>query len=806
MNGEDQPEGVSLPQDFPLIPVRDLVVFPHMILPLIVGREISLSAITAALQSSQRLIFLAAQKEISLESPSAIDIYQVGTVAAIMRTRQLPDGRMKVLVQGLHRGKITDFLSAEPYFHVKVECIESEIQRKDNVETEALVRHIREQMERIISAGKTVSPDILLAFDDLDDAGRISDLVAASFPFKVSELQSVLERCDVVDRLRYVSELLGRELELLAMQARIRHDTLGEIHKNQREFFLREQMKVIKNELGEGEVLGDEIQTFRRKIDQQKMSQEAREEALKQLRRLEQMHPEATEASVIRTYLDWLIDLPWNRKTENHLDLDFARKILDEDHYNMESVKERILEFLAVCKLKKEMKGPILCFIGPPGVGKTSLGKSIARAMGRRFARASLGGLRDEAEIRGHRRTYVGAMPGRIIQGLKTVGTKNPIFMLDEIDKLGVDMRGDPAAALLEVLDPEQNHTFRDYYLNVDFDLSQVLFIATANVSDSIPLALRDRMEIIHLCGYSFEEKMEIAKRYLVPRQVEAHGITSEQITFSDGGIAKLIDEYTREAGVRNLEREIGAICRKVAVKVASGHIIPAEIDGDEVKELLGTEKFYLDDAEWGDHEVGVSIGLAWTPYGGEVIHIEASAMPGKGGLILTGQLGEVMQESARAAVSFSRANSSLLGTSDQFFRQNEIHVHIPAGAIPKDGPSAGIPIAVAIISLLTGKEVRKDMAFTGEVTLKGRVLPVGGIKEKVLAAQRRHIKTVIMPAANKKDLEEVPKHLLEEVEIILVNSVTEVLNVAFVPGTGVRILPRAEGQPIESDSNISSA
>ncbi|MCB0417561.1 MAG: endopeptidase La [Bdellovibrionaceae bacterium] len=772
-----------IPEELPLLPIRDVVVYPYMILPLFVGRESSIKAVNEAL-SKDRLIFLAAQKEITDEHPSPDAIYPVGTVAMIMRMRRLPDGRIKILVQGLTKGTILNYPQEKPFFNVRIKQIQEPVITRETVEVEALMRTVKEQLEKVISLGRMLSPDILMVVDDINDAGRLADLIASNLGLKVNEAQEILELFDPADRLKKIHEILVKELEVLAMQARIRSNARDEMTKSQREYFLREQIRAIKNELGDTESKTEEIQELRNKVENSKMPDEVREEALKQLGRLERMHQDASEATIVRTYLDWLIEIPWGVFTHDTLDLDEAQKILDEDHFDLKKIKERILEFLAVRKLKPNMKGPILCFVGPPGVGKTSLGKSIARAMGRKFIRISLGGIRDEADIRGHRRTYVGALPGRIIQGLKQAGSANPIFMLDEIDKLGADFRGDPASALLEVLDPEQNFSFRDHYLNLPFDLSHVMFIATANLIDPVPSALRDRMEVIQLSGYSQEEKLKITKQFLVEKQAEENGLKPGDLQLPDAALARVIEQYTQEAGLRNLERHIAAICRKVARKIASakdGKRPVTEISPKDVPKYLGPPK-YLREEERDMDEVGVATGLAWTQFGGEILNIEVTKMrKNGGGLILTGSLGDVMKESAQAALSFVRTNSALFGISDKDFARYEIHVHVPQGATPKDGPSAGVTLTTAIISLLTGNPVRKDVAMTGEVTLRGKVLPVGGIKEKVLAAMRQGIKTLILPYRNQKDLDDIPKEMRKKVKFVFAKELGEVLKAALV-------------------------
>jgi ATP-dependent Lon protease len=775
-------EELVIPDELPLLPIRDVVVYPYMILPLFVGREPSIKAVNEAL-ARDRLIFLAAQKEITDENPNADTIYSIGTVAMIMRMRKLPDGRVKILVQGLMKGTILNYVQEKPFFVARIKQIKEKAANRENIEVEALMRTVKEQLEKVISLGRMLSPDILMVVDDITDAGRLADLVASNLGLKVTEAQEILELFDSVDRLKKVNEILVKELEILAMQARIRSQARDEMTKSQREYFLREQIRAIKNELGDTESKTEEIGELRNKVEASKMPDEIREEALKQVGRLERMHQDASEATIVRTYLDWLIDIPWSKSSEDNLDLAEAQKVLDEDHFDLKKIKERILEFLAVRKLKRKTKGPILCFVGPPGVGKTSLGKSIARAMGRKFIRISLGGIRDEADIRGHRRTYVGAMPGRIIQGLKQAGTANPIFMLDEIDKLGSDFRGDPAAALLEVLDPEQNFSFRDHYLNLPFDLSNVMFIATANLMDTVPSALRDRMEIIQLAGYSEEEKLQITHRFLIPKQIEENGLKTEDIEITDTAVTRIVTQYTQEAGLRSLERNIAGVCRKVARKHASSDtkVEKTIVNGVSIPKYLGPPR-YIPEEEREHDEVGVATGLAWTQYGGEILNIEVTMMRRVGGgLILTGSLGDVMKESAHAAMSFARSHAGSYGIDEKIFSRYEIHVHVPQGATPKDGPSAGITLATAIISLLTGNPVRKDVAMTGEITLRGRILPIGGLKEKTLAAMRHGIKTLLIPHRNHKDLDEIPKELRKKCKFYLAKDLDDVLKYALI-------------------------
>jgi len=768
----------NIPDELPLLPVRDIVVFPYMVLPLFVGRELSIKAIEAAL-ASDRLIFLSAQKNSETDIPEAEDLHQVGTIGIIMRMLKLPDDRIKILVQGLTKARIQEFIQSQPHFAVSLEKIHEPASPVRTLETEALIRSTREALEKLVGLGKVLMPDVLTVVENLDEPGRLADIIASNLGLKVDVTQEILELKDPLNRLRRVNDLLNKEQDVMSMQHKIQAEAKGEMDKTQREYFLREQVKAIQKELGELDDRAEEVTEFKRRIQEALMPEKVLKEAEKQLKRLEKMHPDTAEAGTVRTYLEWLVELPWGKKSEDHLEIPQASKILNEDHYDLERVKERILEYLAVRKLKPKMKGPILCFVGPPGVGKTSLGKSIARTLGREFVRMSLGGTRDEAEIRGHRRTYVGALPGRIIQGLKQAGTNNPVFMLDEVDKVGMDFRGDPSAALLEVLDPEQNYAFVDHYLGVPFDLSDVMFITTANLMDPILSALRDRMEIIDIPGYSEEEKLGIAQRYLVPRQLEEHGITERHLHLSDSAIRDIIAHYTKEAGVRNLERELAHIMRKVAKFVAEGKIKQYRVTTHNLHRYLGVPK-YLPDQEQEKDEVGVATGLAWTETGGDVLYIEASATKGKGNLTLTGHLGEVMKESAHAALTFIRSQAKSLRIDPEQFSKKDIHIHVPAGAIPKDGPSAGITMATALASCLGGFPVKKDIAMTGEVTLRGRVLPIGGLKEKILAAKRANLQGVILPKRNKKDLDDIPKHLLKGLQFVFVDHMPDVLKAAL--------------------------
>ncbi len=784
--GIEQPQGErKMPSQIPLLPVRDVVVYPFMILPLFVGRDKSIRAVDEAL-SRDRLILLAAQRDAEAEEPNAEDLFAVGTVAMIMRMLKMPDGRVKILVQGVSRARIQGFTRRDPYFEARIaEVAEPEV-APQGLEVEALIRSVKEQIQKGVNLGKGVSPDVLVIINNLEHPGRLADLVASNLDLKVEQAQQILEIFEPLERLKRLSELLGKELEVLEMQHKIQSQAREEMDKSHREYYLREQLKAIQKELGESDERSQEIQELEQKIERAKMPPEVAQEAKTQLGRLSRMHPDAAEASVIRTYLDWLIDLPWAKQTKDKLSIKQAHKILEEDHYDLEKVKERILEYLAVRKLKKQMKGPILCFVGPPGVGKTSLGRSIARALGRKFVRISLGGVRDEAEIRGHRRTYIGALPGKIIQGIKQAGTNNPVFMMDEVDKVGADFRGDPSAALLEVLDPEQNVAFTDHYLGVPFDLRNVMFITTANLADPILPALKDRMEIIEISGYTEEEKLHIANKYILPRQLNEHGIGKKYLELTDESILKIIQSYTREAGLRNLEREVATICRKVAREVAEGKRGLTRVTGAGLYRYLGAPKF-LPEPEQEKDEVGVATGLAWTQTGGDILYIESTMMRGKGSLSLTGHLGDVMKESAQAALTYARSRGTSLGIKEEIFAKYDFHIHVPAGAIPKDGPSAGITMATALISTLTRTAVRRDVAMTGEITLRGKVLPVGGIKEKALGARRMGIKTVIVPTKNDKDVKELPANVKRGMQFVYVDHMDQVLNVALVRRASAR-------------------
>jgi ATP-dependent Lon protease len=781
--GEREDEAIKIPDVLPVLPLKDAVVFPYIILPLSVGRDKSVLAVDRALAES-RVIMLVAQRDGALENPGEADLMTVGTAAVIMRMLKLPDGRIRILVQGLARARVQHISQMDPYLQAKIERIPDSPLESGSMELEALVRSVKESLDRAVTLGKGISPEVMVIAANLEDPGRLADLAASNLELKLAEAQGILETFDSGERLRKVSDLLTHEIQVLTMQQEISSQARGEIDRSQREYFLRQQLKAIQQELGEGEELGEEIAAYRGLADSKKISAEAREELERQIRRLERSHPESAETQIIRTYLDWLTALPWETQSDDDLDLDHAQQVLDEDHYDLEKVKERILEYLAVRKLKADTRGPILCFVGPPGVGKTSLGRSIARALGRRFVRLSLGGVRDEAEVRGHRRTYVGALPGRILQGIRQAGTSNPVFVLDEIDKIGSDFRGDPSSALLEVLDPEQNWSFVDHYLGLPYDLSRVIFIATANMLEPVQPAFLDRMEVIRLTGYTEEEKVQIAERHLVPKQMRENGVSVEHITFTAAGIQQVISGYTKEAGLRNLEREIAAICRKVAVRVARSQPEKVEIDAAQVEKLLGPRKHFSEELLDRDR-VGVATGLAWTAVGGDLLFIEVVAVPGKGQLLLTGQLGDVMKESAQAAVSYARTWAGSHRIPAAYFGKHDLHVHVPAGSIPKDGPSAGITIGTAILSVLTAKPVNRRVAMTGEITLRGDILPIGGLKEKVLAAKLAGIHTVIVPKLNSRDLSEVPETIKKDLTFHFVEHMDEVLELALVAPPG---------------------
>jgi ATP-dependent Lon protease len=773
-------ERVEIPPELPVLALRGALLYPFMVIPIQVGRGKSLNLVDEA-AVGPRLFAVAAQRDEKIEDPRPGDLFEFGTACRILRLMKLPDGSFRLLVQGLRRVRFTEFTAEEPYLRARVEPLEDG--GADSIRVEALRNSARDLFRGLVAASPALPDELSAAADSLDDPARLADFVAANLPVPVADRQRVLEALDVEQRLTVVTELLGRETKVAEIQAEIQTKVAESVGQRNRETILREQLRAIQSELGEEDARKEEIEGLKRQIAEAKMPPEADRAATKELDRLARMHPSAAEYTVARTYLDWMLAVPWAVETTDRLDVGEAARILDEDHHGLSKVKDRILEFLAVMKLKRDMKGPILCLVGPPGVGKTSLGRSVARAMGREFVRMSLGGVRDEAEIRGHRRTYVGALPGRIVQALKKAGTRNPVFMLDEVDKLGADFRGDPSSALLEVLDPAQNNTFNDHYLEVDLDLSRVFFIATANDLSTIPPPLRDRMELIGLPGYTQEEKVEIARLHLLPQQIDAHGLTAEGFAISEEALLVIAHEYTREAGVRNMERELGTLCRKVARKVAEGQTGPFRIEAADLRAYLGPPRFYSELAE-AAAVPGVVTGLVWTPVGGEILFIEATKMPGKRGLTLTGSLGDVMKESAQAAMSFVRSNAASLGIDPEEFEKHDVHLHVPAGAIPKDGPSAGVAIAVALASLFTGRPVPASIAMTGEITLRGRVMPVGGVKEKVLGAIRAGIRTVILPARNEKDLEEIPPEGLAKLRFVFVSSVADVL---------IHALPRAE-------------
>ncbi|MDR5708286.1 MAG: endopeptidase La [Armatimonadota bacterium] len=776
------------PAVLPLLALKGVVVLPHASLALGVGRPKSIRALEHAMEG-ERLLLLVAQRDENIEDPKPEDLFTWGTIARIINVGRQPDGVLQVMVEGLVRAKILEFVRTDPYFAVRAEAVEDAAER--TVEIEALMRGVSAQFERYARLSRSVPPEAFMAIMGTEEPGKLADLVAQHLPLKVEERQQLLE-LDPAGRLDLLAQILHRELEILELERKIQNRVRKSMERSQREYYLKEQLKAIQQELGERDERQAEVEEYRKKIEAANLPDHVREKALEELSRLEKMPPMVAEAVVVRTYLDWILALPWSVRTEDRLDIQEARRILDEDHYGLRKAKDRIIEYLAVRKLSPGTRGPILCFVGPPGVGKTSLGKSIARALGRKFVRVSLGGVRDEAEIRGHRRTYVGALPGRIIQGMKMAGSKNPVFMLDEIDKLGLDFRGDPSAALLEALDPEQNHAFSDHYLELPFDLSEVMFICTANILDTIPPALRDRMEVIRFPGYIEEEKLAIAKHFLLPKQLRENGLADRGLHFSDEAILRIIREYTREAGVRNLEREIGTICRKVATRVASGDPrAPRRITHKVLPRYLGPPRFRYGVAEKQD-EVGAATGLVWTEVGGDIVTVEVALVKGSGKLVLTGQLGDVMKESAQAAVSYVRSRTRWLGADEDWYSKLDVHIHVPAGAQPKDGPSAGITMATALASALTGRPVRKDVAMTGEITLRGKVLPIGGVKEKVIAAHRAGIETVVLPKENERDLVEIPENVRRKLRFKLVEHMDEVLEAALLPAKERVAVPEA--------------
>ena len=789
-NVKDIAEDSAIIETIAVLPVRNLIVYPHMAAPLVANRPGSVKALDEALQEDTQVMILA-QRDPEVDRPTPEDLYKVGTLAKVHKAMKLPEDSLHVVVRGIARARVLEILETEPVLRVRVELLPEQTEK--SVEIQALAHNLSEQFQKLVSLVNTMSDELQIPVINLEDQpSKLADFIAFNLKISLEDQQGLLELTNVQERLKALTILLSREVEVAEAGSRIQSQVQDEMGKSQREYYLREQMKAIQKELGEGDNSGtEELEDLRKKVEEIGMPEEVRTEADRELNRLARIPPTSPEHSIARTYLEWLTELPWSVSTEDRLDIGEAQGILDEDHYGLEKIKDRILEHLAVRKLRPEMKGPILCFVGPPGVGKTSLGRSIARALGRKFIRMSLGGVHDEAEIRGHRRTYIGALPGRIIQAIRKAGSNNPVFMLDEIDKLGRDFRGDPSSALLEVLDPEQNDTFADHYLNVPFDLSNVMFVTTANVLSTIPSPLLDRMEVINLAGYTEEEKMEIAERHLISKQWIDHGITTDQLTLDREALRHIISDYTREAGLRNLEREIRTVARKVARLIAEGEKNSFTILPEDLRKYLGSEKFFSEAAER-TGEPGVAIGLAWTPVGGEIMFVEASKMSGKKGLTLTGQLGDVMKESAQAALTYIRSHAEDLGIDPKFFDEHDIHIHLPAGAIPKDGPSAGVTLVTVLTSLLTGRPVRNDLAMTGEVTLRGKVLPVGGIKEKVLGAQRAGITTIILPNRNEKDLEDVPQAIKEQLSFCLVERIDQVLDLSLMDKTD----DHQEGQP----------
>src|SRR3954466_13673446 len=777
--GPREPE--PLPDALPILPLRETVTYPDTLTPLAVGQERSIKLVNDVL-SGNRMLAMVASKDPELDTPGPDDLYGVGVAGTVARMMKVPDGTLRILVQGSERIRVVDYVSESPYLVARIEEMPDMVE--ESTELEALTRNVQSTFSEIIEAIPYLPEELQLAVANLDEPSALSHLISGALRISTEEKQELLETVDVTKRLRRLSEILTRELEVVQLGSKIQSQVESEIDKGQREYFLRQQLKAIQEELGEEDEQQAELNELRERIEEAKLPEEAQKSAERELSRLEKLPPVAAEYGVIRTYIEWLVDLPWSKETEDNLDIAHARKVLDADHYDLEEVKDRILEYLAVRKLNPESPGPILCFVGPPGVGKTSLGRSIAKALGREFERISVGGVRDEAEIRGHRRTYIGALPGTIIRALRDAGTRNPVFMIDEIDKMGADFRGDPSSAMLEVLDPAQNSTFRDHYLDLPFDLSEVLFIATANILDTIPPALQDRMEVIQLAGYTVEEKLHIAKRYLVPRQLLANGLKPSQIEFADPALTAIIEEYTREAGVRNLERQIGTICRKVARQVAEGKSKgKVRVSAKRARELLGKRRFFSETRRR-TKDPGVATGLAWTPVGGEVLFVEATSVPGSGKLTITGQLGDVMKESAQAALTWVRRHSNEVAPDlpDDWFAKHDIHVHVPAGAVPKDGPSAGVAMTTALASLISNRPVRNDVAMTGEITLTGQVLPIGGLKEKSLAAQRAGIKQVIVPDRNEGDVEEISEQEREGLEFVYADDIGDVLRTALEP------------------------
>ncbi|KAB2952590.1 endopeptidase La [Heliorestis acidaminivorans] len=767
----------QIEQELPLLPLRGIIVFPYMVIHLDVGRERSVSAVEEAM-AQDRLIFLATQKEAQTDQPTEDDIYNIGTVAEVKQLLKLPGGTIRVLVEGLARATIQEYRTLEPYMRVQVRE-HVEIEEKTST-IEALMRSLVNQFEQYVKVSKKIPPETFVSVVAVEDPGRFADIIASHLNLKTQDKQEILEALDVSKRLELLSEILAKEMEILELERKINVRVRKQMEKTQKEYYLREQIKAIQKELGDKDDKQAESEELRDKIQKAKLPKEVKEKALRELERLEKMPPMVAEATVVRNYLDWLIALPWSKQTKDRIDVEKAEEILNEDHFGLEKVKERIIEYLAIRKLVQKPKGPIICFVGPPGVGKTSLARSISRALERKFVRLSLGGVRDEAEIRGHRRTYVGAMPGRIIQGMRTAGTRNPVFLLDEIDKMTMDFRGDPASALLEVLDPEQNSTFSDHFIEVSFDLSKVMFITTANSTHTIPKPLLDRMELIHISGYTEEEKVRIAQDYLIPKQVEDHGLTNEQLQISENTLRRIIREYTREAGVRNLEREVASLCRKSARAIVKDPQKKVSISSGTLPTFLGIPRYRYGLAEQ-ESQISVATGLAWTETGGDTLAIEVALLPGKGTLSLTGKLGDVMKESAQAGITYVRSRAKELGIDEKFHQDNDIHIHVPEGAIPKDGPSAGITMATALTSALTKRPINNEVAMTGEITLRGRVLPVGGIKEKVLAANRAGCTKVILPAQNRKDLEDVPPNVKKKLKFMLVEHMDEVIAEALL-------------------------
>ena len=797
---KDEKEPTGGPMRMPLLPLRDIVVFPHMVVPLFVGRQRSIKALEEATQK-QGPIFLSSQKDAKTNEPAEDDIYKIGTLGTVVQMLKLPDGTVKVLIEGKKRAQIARFVNHPDFFMVEVDEAHEVVER--NTEIEALTREVHTTFENYVKLKKKIPPEMVMSVSSIDDPGRLADTIVAHLGIKIEERQNLLETFNAAERLEKVLAHMRAEIEILEVERRIRSRVKKQMERSQKEYYLNEQMRAIQKELGEKDEFKNEIQEIEEKLKQKKLSAEAKDKVEKELKKLKMMSPMSAEATVVRNYIDWIISLPWNDFTDDKLDINEAEKVLEEDHYGLEKVKERILEYLAVQSLVGKIKGPILCLVGPPGVGKTSLGKSIARATGRKFVRVSLGGVRDEAEIRGHRRTYIGALPGKIVQSMKKAGSSNPVFLMDEVDKMSTDFRGDPSSALLEVLDPEQNTTFNDHYLDLDYDLSKVLFITTANTLDRIPRPLQDRMEIIRIAGYTELEKLSIAKKYLLEKQKESNGLTPENVTFTDNALLGVIRNYTKEAGVRNLEREIAAICRKVAVEVIkkdrNTHI---QVANNSLHKYLGPIKYRYGKAET-ETKIGVTTGLAWTELGGELLQTEVTIMPGKGQLLITGKLGDVMQESAQAAMSYVRSRAMDLGLERDFYQKVDVHIHVPEGAIPKDGPSAGITMATSLVSALIKAPVHNDLAMTGEITLRGTVLPIGGLKEKILAAHRAGIKRVLIPAENEKDIEEIPATVLKGVELSLVAHMDDVLKKALVLDDPETLFKKA---PVEAEAKDDTA